>query len=91
MKMETLRVKSPQRPSPSSQPPTSSTASGATAKRHYFKSFAPHFDRAFASRFSKHFKVGGERGPVGVQKERLDFDRDVAKIFLNPLRSHVLM
>ena len=62
MMMETLRMKSPQRPSPSSQPPTSSTASGAAAKHHYFKSFAPHF-RVFVSSFSKHFiKVDGERG-----------------------------
>ena len=59
MMMETLRMKSPQRPSPSSQPGTLSTASGDTAKHHYFKSFAPHFDRAFASE---------------LQKERLDFD-----------------
>ena len=32
--METLRVKSPQRPCPASQPLTSATASGATAKHH---------------------------------------------------------
>ena len=67
MMMETLRV-SPQRPSPSSQPRTSSTASGATAKRHYFESFAPHFDRAFASRFLRH--LDGERGPVGAAKRK---------------------
>ena len=66
MMMETLRVKSLQRPSPSSQPRTSSTASGATAKHHYFKRFAPHFDRAFASRLLKH--LDGERGPVGAAK-----------------------
>ena len=68
MMMETLLVKSPLRPSPSSQPGILSTASGATAKHHYFKIFAPHFDRAFASRCLKH--LDGERGLVGAAKRK---------------------